>query len=156
MEKQGWAPLVLSGAVPREAGDFLAILIIALTSLELLRVPAIVPMIGSSNWLLLLTVVPTCALASLSNTTRRLREDLALFAYGGSSWLIGPKYFLRGLTCTLVAISPAIAFPTQPLFRSLNGELLSLVAVIVSGGLFYSLPSLRRTRSLDFVEHYKG
>src|SRR3989442_9915213 len=104
------------------------------------------PPLGSRLWLSLLVVPPTCALASVSTTTRRTKEELALFAYGGSSWQILLRYFFRGAIIALVAFSPV--FLQGFLTTTSNPELI-LLGVILSfgGGLFYSLPSLRRIRS---------
>src|SRR5438046_10185292 len=63
---------------------------------------------NSRIWLSLLVVPPTCALASVSTTTRRTREELALFAYGGSSWQIILRYFFRGAIIALVAFAQII------------------------------------------------
>jgi len=110
---------------------------------------------NSRLWLSLLVVPPTCALASVSTTTRRTREELALFAYGGSSWQILLRYFFRGAIIALVAFSPIILrgfFATASTFELI----ISVSAPLFAGGLFYSLPSLRRIRSSSFVEHYKS
>jgi ABC-type antimicrobial peptide transport system permease subunit len=110
---------------------------------------------NSRLWLSLLVVPPTCALASVSTTTRRTREELALFAYGGSTWQILLRYFFRGAICALIAFSPVIlqGFLTTSTIPEL---ILPALALILAGGLFYSLPSLRRIRSSSFVEHYKS
>jgi len=114
------------------------------------------PVVFSSRlWLSLLVVPPTCALASVSTTTRRTREELALFAYGGSGWQILLRYFIRGAIIALVAFSPVILqgflTPTSIL------ELIATAFVLLfAGGLFYSLPSLRRIRSSSFAENYKS
>jgi hypothetical protein len=110
---------------------------------------------NSRLWLSLLVVPPTCALASVSATTRRTREELALFAYGGSTWQILLSYFLRGAICTLIAFSPVIlqGFLTTATIPELS---LTVLALFLGGGLFYSLPSLRRIRSSSFVENYKS
>jgi len=155
LEKPSWTPIVLSGAIPREATDLLAILVMGIVALET-SLGTIGPVSFNSRlWLSLLVVPPTCALAAVSTTTRRTREELALFAYGGSSWQIFLRYFFRGAICSLVAFSPVILlefFATAPI-REL---VLSALALILAGGLFYSLPSLRRIRSSSFVEHYKS
>jgi len=110
---------------------------------------------SSRLWLSLLVVPPTSALASVSTTTRRTREELALFAYGGSGWQILLRYFIRGAIIALVAFSPVILqgflTPTSIL------ELIATAFVLLfAGGLFYSLPSLRRIRSSSFAENYKS
>ncbi len=156
MEKPGWAPLVLSGAIPRETGDFLAMMIMGVASVEASLPRAILPSLGQVPWLLLLTVVLTCSLASLSNTTRRLREELAVFAYGGSTWHVSLRYFLRGFTCTIIGVSPFLIVEATLAASSLRIEALALASLATAGGAFYSLSSLKRTRSVGFVEHYKG
>jgi hypothetical protein len=106
-------------------------------------------------WLSLLVVPPTCALASVSTTTRRTKEELALFAYGGSGWQILLRYFFRGAIIALVAFSPV--FLQGFLTTTSNLELILLAVILFfGGGLFYSLPSLRRIRSSSFVENYKS
>jgi hypothetical protein len=113
------------------------------------------PAFGSRLWLSLLVVPPTCALASVSTTTRRTREELALFAYGGSGWQILLRYFFRGAIIALVAFSPVIlqGFLTT---TSIPELILLVFALVLAGGLFYSLPGLRRIRSSSFVENYKS
>jgi len=155
LEKPSWTPIVLSGALPREATDLLAILVMGIVALEA-SLAAIGPTVFSSRlWLSLLVVPPTCALASVSTTTRRTREELALFAYGGSGWQILLRYFIRGAIIALVAFSPVLL---QGFL--LTTSILELVAtafvLLFAGGLFYSLPSLRRIRSSSFVENYKS
>ena len=155
MEKPSWTPIVLSGALPREATDLLAILVMGIVALET-ALSTLGPVVFSSRlWLSLLVVPPTCALASVSTTTRRTREELALFAYGGSGWQILLRYFIRGAIIALVAFSPVILqgflTPTSIL------ELIATAFVLLfAGGLFYSLPSLRRIRSSSFAENYKS
>jgi hypothetical protein len=155
LEKPSWTPIVLSGAFPREATDLLAILVMGIVALEA-TLAAIGPAGFSSRFLLsLLVVPPTCALASVSTTTRRTREELALFAYGGSSWQILVRYFFRGAICALIAFSPVIlqGFLTATPILELT---VPLIILSLAGGLFYSLPSLRRIRSSAFVENYKS
>ena len=155
MEKPSWTPIVLSGAIPREATDLLAMLVMGIVALEASLATIGPPAFDSRLWLSLLVVPPTCALASVSTTTRRTKEELALFAYGGSSWQILLRYFFRGAICALIPFSPVIlrgflATTTIPeLF-------LPALLLIFAGGLFYSLPSLRRMRSSSFVENYKS
>jgi len=155
VEKPSWTPIVLSGAIPREATDLLAMLVMGIVALEASLATIGPPAFDSRLWLSLLVVPPTCALASVSTTTRRTKEELALFAYGGSSWQILLRYFFRGAICALIAFSPVIlrgflATTTIPeLF-------LPALLLIFAGGLFYSLPSLRRMRSSSFVENYKS
>ena len=151
MEKPSWTPIVLSGAIPREATDLLAILVIGIVALQ-----ASGPTIPESRlWLSLLVVPPTCALASVSTTTRRTKEELALFAYGGSGWQILLRYFIRGAIIALLAFSPVLL--QEFLTTTPTLELATTVIILLfAGGLFYSLPSLRRIRSSSFVEHYKS
>src|SRR5689334_7766640 len=107
LEKPSWTPIVLSGAIPRDASDLLAIAVMGTVALET-ALAAIGPAFTSRLLLSLLVVPPTCALASISATTRRTKEELALFAYGGSSWQILLRFFFRGSICAIVAFSPVI------------------------------------------------
>jgi hypothetical protein len=155
LEKPSWTPIVLSGAFPREATDLLAILVMGIVALEA-SLAAIGPASFNSRLLLsLLVVPPTCALASVSTTTRRTKEELALFAYGGSGWQILLRYFFRGALCSIIAFSPVIlqGFLTAIPILELT---VPLIILLFAGGLFYSLPSLRRIRSSGFVENYKS
>ena len=155
MEKPSWTPIVLSGALPREATDLLAILVMGIVAVEA-SLATIGPTIFSSRLALsLLVVPPTCVLASVSTNTRRTREELALFAYGGSGWQILLRYFIRGAIIALVAFSPVLL---QEILTTTS--ILELVAtsfvLFLAGGLFYALPSLRRIRSSSFVGNYKS
>ena len=155
MEKPSWTPIVLSGAIPREATDLLAILVMGIVALEASLATIGPAAFNSRLWLSLLVVPPTCALASVSTTTRRTREELALFAYGGSSWQILLRYFFRGAIIALVAFSPIILqvfLATTSLFELV----VPVIVLFLAGGLFYSLPSLRRIQSSSFVENYKS
>jgi hypothetical protein len=155
LEKPSWTPIVLSGAIPREATDLLAILVMGIVALEASLATIGPGAFNSRLWLSLLVVPPTCALASVSTTTRRTREELALFAYGGSSWQILVRYFFRGAICALIAFSPVLlqGFLTSATILEL---ILAVLALFLGGGLFYSLPSFRRIRSSSFVENYKS
>jgi hypothetical protein len=55
----------------------------------------------------------------------------------------------------LVAFSPIIlrGFLTA---TSIPELILTMIILLLAGGLFYSLPSLRRIRSSSFVENYKS
>src|SRR5216683_6265833 len=108
--------------------------------------------LSSRLWLSLLVVPPTCALASVSTTTRRTREELALFAYGGSGWQILLRYYIRGTIIALVAFTPVIlqGFLTT---TSILDLVATVIFLLLAGGLFYSLPSLRRIRSSSFAEN---
>ena len=154
MEKPSWTPIVLSGAIPRDASDLLAIAVMGIAALET-AIAAIGPVFTYKLLLSLLVVPPACALASVSATTRRTKEELALLAYGGSTRQILLRYFFRGSICALVAFSPILIVWIIPL--SFTPQLIGILVILtLSGGLFYSLPSLRRIRSASFVENYKS
>src|SRR6266566_1106231 len=106
LERPSWAPVVLSGALPRELSDLLAISILALASLE--SVFAQLQQFNQPAWFAtLLVLVPlTCALAALSNSSRTQKEELALFAYGGSGLQIQFRYILRGVVLSIIGLSP--------------------------------------------------
>ncbi len=155
MERPSWAPVILSGALPRELSDLLAIAILALASLE--SVFAQSQAFNQSAWFgTLLVLVPmTCALAALSNSSRTQREELALFAYGGAGWQIQLRYVVRGFVVAVIGLLPLwLRFITTESVLSANLVLLLLSAS--AGGLAYAAPALKRTRSLAFVEQYKG
>lgn len=155
MERPSWAPVVLSGALPRELSDVLAISILALTSLESLF--GQLQPINQSGWFatLLILVPLTCALAALSNSSRTQREELALFAYGGAGWQIQLRYVVRGFVVALIGLLPLwLRFIATENILSVNLVLLLVSATV--GGLSYAAPALKRTRSLAFVEQYKG
>src|SRR5260370_33956885 len=86
LERPGWAPVILSGVLPRELSDLLAIAILALASLE--SVFAQLQPFNQSAWFAtpLILVPMTCALAALPNPSSTQREELALFAYGDAEW----------------------------------------------------------------------
>ena len=156
MERPSWAPVILLGAIPREPTDLLAIIIIGIVALESTLTKETILGLGLGTLILFSVISFTSALASLSNTTRKLREELALFAYGGSTWHIWVRYFLRGVTCSLLAISPLlVARLVDPGPPTLSANL-SFAVLLVAGGSFYAIPSLLRIRSRDFVENYKG
>ena len=154
MEKPSWTPIVLSGAIPRDASDLLAVAVMGIVALEM-AIAAVGAVFTYRLLLSLLVVPPACALASVSATTRRTKEELALLAYGGSSWQILLRYFFRGSICAVVAFSPILVEWAVSL--SFTPQLLGILAILIlSGGLFYSLPSLRRIRSASFAENYKS
>ena len=155
MERPSWAPVILSGALPRELSDLLAIAILALASLE--SVFAQLQPLNPSGWFAtLLVLVPlTCALAALSNSARRQREELALFAYGGAGWQIQARYVVRGFVVAVIGLLP-LWFRFIATENILSVNLLLLLASATIGGLSYAAPALKRTRSLAFVEQYKG
>ena len=155
MERPTWAPVILSGALPRELADLLAIAILALASLE--SIFARLQPLNQSGWFeTLLVLVPlTCALAALSNSSRTQREELALFAYGGAGWQIQLRYVVRGFVVAVIGLLPLwLRFIATENILSVNLVLLLVSATI--GGLSYAAPALKRTRSLAFVEQYKG
>ena len=96
------------------------------------------------------------ALASMTDTSRRLREELALLAYGSAAWYIGARYFLRGLACALVAITPFVFLEYSLQHLTLPTVVLATLLVPVAGGLSYATPALSRMRSKRFAENYKG
>ena len=155
MERPSWAPVVLSGALPRELSDLLAISILALASLESVFYP-LQPLNQPAWFATLLVLVPmTCALAALSNSSRTQKEELALFAYGGAGWQIQLRYIVRGVVVAIIGLLPLwFRFLTTQAIFSANLVLLLVSAVV--GGLAYAAPALKRTRSLTFVEQYKG
>jgi hypothetical protein len=155
LERPSWAPVVLSGALPREVSDLLAIAILALASLE--SVFAQLQPFNQSAWFatLLILVPMTCALAALSNSSRTQREELALFAYGGAGWQIQLRYVVRGFVVAVIGLLPLwFRFIATENVLSFNLVLLLVSATV--GGLSYAAPALKRTRSLAFVEQYKG
>ncbi|HVH14732.1 MAG TPA: hypothetical protein VNA15_03315 [Candidatus Angelobacter sp.] len=155
MERPNWAPVILSGALPRELSDLLAMTILALASMESLFVQ-LQPLNQSGWFLTLLVLVPlTCALAALSNSARTQREELALFAYGGAGWQIQLRYVVRGFVVAVIGLLPLwLRFITTENILSVN--LVPLLVSAAIGGLSYAAPALKRTRSMAFVEQYKG
>ena len=155
MEKPGWVPVVLSGVLPRSAPDLFAMVIVLAASLN--------ASLGSTRLvgfeigpvLLLLSVLASTALAASSNSARRLKEELALFAYGSSARVVGLRGFLRGLACVSVALVPYMALEARSL-SLLSVSMITVYLALCFGGAAYALPALVRTRSLDFVENYKG
>ena len=156
MEKPSWAPIVLTGALPKELPDLLAIFILGLASAETATIQAQFSRAILASLIPLLTVAPTCALASLSNSSRRQKEELALLAYGGAGWQIHLRYFVRGAIVALVGVSPQILMSASVMARLEPLLLWSVVALVFTGGAFYAAPSLRRTSSLNFAEHLKS
>ncbi len=155
MEKPGWVPVVLSGVLPRGAPDLFAIVIVLSASLNASSGPTILAGLETGPGLLLLSVLGSCALAASSNSARRLKEELALFAYGSSAWVVGLRGFLRGVSCVCVALLPYLVLEGRTL-GLLSGSMITVYLALALGGVSYSLPAFIRTRSLDFVENYKG
>lgn len=156
MEKPGWVPVVFSGAVPGGVSDALAILTIATVSLGSSLNPERPALVQPGLWYLVLAVSLVCALASRSDTARKLREELALLAYGGSNWQVWLRYFLRGLTCALIASLPFLYSEYIATGLSVLSTILPATLISAMGGIFYAAPSLTRIRSKRFVENYKG
>lgn len=155
LQKPSWTPILLSGVIPSDASDILAILVMGIIAVETIALGTALSVFNSRVWLSLLVIPPTCALASVSTTTRRTKEELALFAYGGSARQVLLRYFFRGAISTLIAFSPVTLQGFLTTGSILETSALVLILVI-AGGLFYSLPSLRRIRSPSFVENYKS
>lgn len=156
MEKPSWAPFVMRGALPREFTDLLAIAIIGLAGLQAYLTRFSIAGFELGFLALFFSILPTCILASLSNTTRKLREELALLAYGGSAWQVWARHFLRGFTCSLIALSPFLIAEIIATDYAIAPRSLLLLLAVVLGGIFYSGPSLRRVRSAEFAENYKA
>ena len=155
MERPSWAPVIFSGALPREVSDLLAITILLLTSVQTTTSSLYLFAGMGSAWILLVLVPVTCTLASLSNSPRREHEELAIFAYGGTPRQIEIRYVLRGTLIAAIGLLPLfIHFLQVGLAYSFDLIILSILAFL--GGLSYAVPAVRRTRSSDFVGHYKG
>ncbi len=156
MERPGWVPVVLSGIVPRGTTDALAMLTIVIVGIDYSLIPARPVFLGPGTWLQLLTIAPVSALASRSDTARKLREELALLAYGGSTGQVWLRYFVRGVACALVASLPLLY--REYALAGFSIELTAVSSFLISavGGFFYAAPSLARMRSKGFAESYKG
>jgi hypothetical protein len=155
LDRPSWAPVVFSGALPRELSDLLAIAILDLTSIQLALSGKIPFLSFDVSWILLLMVPLTCVLAALSNSVNREREELALIAYGGSSGQIELKYILRGSTITLFGLLPVL-YRLLANTLSLSTGIVVLVLLVLLGGSTYAMPAFKRIRSVSFVEQYKG
>ena len=146
--------MLLSGALPRELSDLLAVAILALASLEATRSgTALFTLAGS--WSLILFVPLTSALAALSNSPRRHQEELALFAYGGAPWQIQCRHLLRGIIIVAIGLIPMISIQ---MIRMLDLTFIIVQAfpLALCGGAAYAIPGLVRANSTEFVEDYKG
>jgi hypothetical protein len=155
LDRPSWAPVVLSGAIPREISDFIAIAVLALTGVQLMLAGPIPFSSLNSSWILILLVPLVCVLAALSNSPNREREELALVAYGGSSRQIELRYVLRGGLITLIGLFPVLLRIISETL-SLSSGIFVLVLLVLIGGSTYAIPALKRTHSLNFVEQYKG
>lgn len=156
MAKPSWAPTVASSAFPHESTDLLAMLIIGLAGLQAYMTKFNYSGLEIGFLALLCSVPLTCTLASLSNTTRKLREELALLAYGGSLRHVAMRHFLRGLTCSIIALFPFLTAEIIGAGYVIALRSVSLVAAGFLGGISYAGPSIRRIRSVEFAENYKA
>lgn len=155
MDRPSWAPVMLAGALPRDLSDLLAIGILVIATIQIVLSQTLTLLIVNILWILFLfLLIPlTSVLAALSNSPKREREELALVAYGGSARQIELRYILRGALITAVGLLPFIIRSfTEPSAWGL--ALVGILALL--GGSAYAIPALRRTRSLHFVEQYKG
>ncbi len=150
------APFLLSRALPRDFPDLLAIILISLSSFEASFVQNSVAGLRLGPLIFFLTIPPACALASMSNSLRKIREELAVLAYGGSGWQVWVRHFLRGLTCSLIAVSipllSEISLGSQ--LSTLQASTAALATLL--GGISYVAPALHRIRSVEFAENYKA
>ena len=156
MQTPGWVPVVLSGAFPRGLPDALAMIIIGVDSLNYSWTQHGPVTIGTAYLLLGLTVAFVSVLASRSDTARKLREELALIAYGGSSWQVWIRYFVRGLALTLIAITPLLYAEYRSAQFPVLQTMTLVSAIAALAGFCYSVTSLVRIRSREFAENYKG
>ncbi len=147
--------MILSGALPRELSDLIAIAILDLASIQLVFSPTKLFAGIEVSWVLILLVPLTGVLAALSNSPDREREELALVAYGGSTRQIEARYLLRGCIITTVGLLPLVLKFLVDRLPFTSGLIVVTLLVLV-GGSAYATPALRRTRSLNFVEQYKG
>ena len=156
MDRPSWAPVMLAGALPRDLSDLLAIGILDTATIQLLLTQTLSLLIVNIYWILFLFVlIPlTSVLAALSNSPKREREELALVAYGGSARQIELRYTLRGAIITAVGLLPFILRTLTDPSPSWGLSLVVILALL--GGSAYAIPPLRRTRSVHFVEQYKG
>lgn len=146
---------MFSGALPREFSDLLAVTILSLTSFQTIT-STLYPFAGvGSAWILLVLVPVTCTLASLSNSPRREHEELAIFAYGGTPRQIEIRYVFRGTLIAAIGLLPMFAHFIE-IGPAYSTYLIILAFLAFLGGLSYAVPAVRRTRSADFVGHYKG
>ncbi len=136
--------------------DILAMLTITIVTVNYSLSLARPAFLGPGTFLQLLTIALVTALASRADTARKLREELALLAYGGSSWQVWLRYFVRGLACGLVASLPLLYTEYALTGFSVEPTILSAFLISTVGGFFYAAPSLARIRSKGFVENYKG
>ena len=155
MDRPSWAPVVLSGALPRELSDVIAMAILDITSVQSVLIGPVPFSSLNISWALLLLVPLVNILAALSNSPNREREELALVAYGGSSKQIELRYILRGAIVSIVGLAP-VMFRIVLDDLSFSSSLLIPAFLVLIGGTTYAIPAFKRTRSTNFVEHYKG
>jgi len=155
LDRPSWAPVVLSGALPRELSDVIAMAILGITSVQLVLIGPRPFSNLNISWALLLLVPLVSILAALSNSPNREREELALVAYGGSSKQIELRYILRGAIISIVGLAP-VMFRILSDSLSFSTSLLIPAFLVLIGGSTYAIPAFKRTRSASFVEHYKG
>ncbi|HET7404543.1 MAG TPA: hypothetical protein VFJ63_00330 [Candidatus Bathyarchaeia archaeon] len=100
-------------------------------------------------------VAATTTLAALSDSPKRQREELALFAYGGTPWQIQARYFVRGSIVVVLGLAPVLV--SQLLSSTVTALFIGAILVfVIVGATTYTIPGLRRTQSQEFVEQYKG
>ncbi|HEX4919477.1 MAG TPA: hypothetical protein VFV92_01905 [Candidatus Bathyarchaeia archaeon] len=100
-------------------------------------------------------VAATTTLAALSDSPKRQREELALFAYGGTPWQIQARYFVRGSIVVVLGLAPVLV--SQLLSSTVTALFMgSILVFVIVGATTYTIPGLRRTQSQEFVEQYKG
>ncbi len=156
MQRPGWVPVVLSGALPSGLADALAMTTIAIASLNYLWTSQKPILLGTALWPQILITALVTVLASRSDTNRKLREELALIAYGGSGWQVWLRYFVRGLALTLISTSPLLYVNYTSQSFQLAPLILLALPISAIGGICYAASSLARIRSRQFVENYKG
>jgi hypothetical protein len=142
--------------VPRGLSDSLAIAVLLILGLESLVSTLSFASVPLGVWILMVAAPLVCILASLSDTTTKVKEELAILVYGGSVWQVWLRYVLRGLACTVVATLPYFYFEyalaKSPFLLLIAGA----ISIAAAGGAFYAAISVRRLRSREFVENFKG
>jgi len=129
---------------------------IAIASLNYLWSTQKPVLFGTTIWPQLLIIALVNVLASRSDTARKLREELALIAYGGSGWQVWLRYFVRGLSLTLVAIGPLLYVDYASPHFQLAPTIILAFSLSAIGGACFAAPGLARIRSRQFAESYKG
>jgi hypothetical protein len=143
-----WTFIIFSAIFPRELSDYVAMIILSLTSLQII-------FFNEATYgilFLLVTIGSVNLLASLSHNSLKERRELALIAYGCKNWQLHVRYFLKGAIITILGISPIFLWE----FYNYNISQLMLISILlVIGAIFYIVPSLRRISSIEFVGRYK-